>query len=691
MQSTSSGDESDDATSTTSTVIKRRRTGTLISIMNMLFDTNIEIMPFEELSQSIEDMKHAMLECSESGLCEWPRRIMLMNSSANISLSDLDEVSNRYMLIFFYAEKVYKTMTASHDVTDEATTHELARLMCNLNGCRTLVVDALKSLQPLVQMIRFKQRGDAADADVASNEGILHTLSNNKKQLTSCQSLLKTLLETCLVREYRKCDGYIFEQMTTKEKNTHYWERKFDFKAFIHQECSFENSNELWEQMTASAGNVTAIEEQLRSGKNDLYLPVLERDRNIWSFKNGVYDGMHDKFYRFDCDLVHHEQLDACCGILHIKELPESVVSCKYFPNIDFNYYPEFKGGGFEEGKHMLIPTPSHDRVLNHQKFTDDVQNCIWAMGYGRMQYNIQDVDNKQVICFLVGMAGTGKSIWIDAVKHMYDEDDIGIVANTAQKDFGLDGIENRFMWLCSEVTSKFTLDQAKFQQIVSGEKISIDRKHQQAHSCQWTAPGLMAGNETPGYTDNANSVARRIMAVRFETMLEREAMDTTLSSKLKDEIAAAILKGNRAFHAMNRTHKNKNFWDFAPPYFSYTQGIMKCATNPLISFLTSGKLKYGKDMYIKEADFKAVFKTHCQENGFEVAKWNPDFFQGPFSSKGLTMGKNNNNKYEKLPWPVMWHNEHGQLVPGKIHNTKYVHGCAVLEEKDKDDGCQSS
>ena len=37
---------------------------------------------------------------------------------------------------------------------------------------------------------------------------------------------------------------------------------------------------------------------------------------------------------------------------------------------------------------------------------------------------------------------------------------------------------------------------------MVSGEDVSIAVKHEKAKSIQWTTPGVMAGNEMPGWRD---------------------------------------------------------------------------------------------------------------------------------------------------------------------------------------------
>ena len=669
--------------SESSSTIKRRKVAPG-GVMRRLWSMNgrFSSMSLDELAQTCAQMVGWMLDCGSTGVSEWPARIFLVEDVPRVSMGHLDEIKINYCSLFHAMEREHSTRCVPNLPDD--TLLQLSQMLGNLNRARKIVFDSYKCLMPFCDLL--KQKGGVNAEDV-SNEGILHMLEDTAaERLTDCQTLLRSLLELCLLRGYRKRNGDIFEQMQTREgQNTHYWNKKFDFKTFIHEECALEHCPLQWRLMSANSGTVSALEEQLTHGHNDHYLPILERNRNVWTFDTGVYDGRHDIFYSYACEF------DSGGGIKPIHMLSDDVVSCNHFKDVDFDYFEDMKGD-FSSGGWMQIPTPSYDRILDYQKFSVDVQRCIWSMGCGRMQYDMHDVDNKQVICFLVGLAGTGKSIWIDAVRHMYEEDDVGIIGNTGQAVFCLDGMESKFMWIASEVTSKLSLCQAKFQQMVSGESVLIDRKNMKSITHLWGSPGMMAGNETPGYTDNANSFARRTMAVRFEQMLDKECVDTGLSSKLKSEIGYAILKGNRAFRSMNIEHAKRSFWDFAPSYFCDTQATMKATANALVSFLDSGKLQFGCEHYVKESEFKRVFYEYCKDNGHDAPRWTQDFFQGPFGSKKLIVGdtrEKHRGAYEKLPWPVTVRRYEGgewTTEPGKKTHCRFIHGCQVNMELCDDD-----
>ncbi len=644
--------------------------------MQDVFDMSdsLHTLTVQDMVCLTNEMVDWMDSVGAENFCEWPCKLMLVEIERlqNISVRDIEETKNQYCTIFHTLEQARKQMV-SEDTNDERA---MSKILFNLNRCRTLVGAAFLAIQPLCHMMHVTV---AQDTDNTSNAPILQMCSSSdKEKLTDCQKLIRHLLQVCFLRPYKKYDGHVYEQFG---KDSHYWKKKFSIKDFIHTECSYENSEEHWKLMSSNAGNVTFLEEQLNIGCNDNHFPVLERNRNVWAFRNGVYDGKNDKFYSFETDTINIIDGE---DILPISQLSQRVVAAKLFENVDCTYYPELKGD-FSSGDWMKIPTPAHDQILNYQGFEEEVQRCIWSMGCGRMQYNIHEVQNHQIICFLVGMAGTGKSIWIDAINHMYEPEDIGVISNTGQAIFCLDGLEKKYIWHMSEVTSKLNLCQAKFQQLVSGESISIDRKNKQSVVKLWSAPGIMAGNETPSYSDNSGSIARRTMAVRFEKTLDKEHLDTSLKEKLFQGVAQMIIKGNRAFRAMNSQYGDAGFATFAPEYFSYTQAIMKASTNALVSFLGSSRVRYDKkEEYVREREFKEAFYSFCKENGHDPPKWTPDYYQGPLAGKKITVGKNNTGKEERLPWPKLVERtsmDGVAMVKGNRSHSKFFHGCRLQKE----------
>ena len=672
----SSTSDEDDSVCTSSTMQRRSKRSR---------ETGICIDALSELTDQLKSMDTDEMLCSSNEIVDWlsttdedvntyPQRILFIENIRGTHITDILHNFEVWMALLNTMDLERQNRHESENI------QKFARIKGNVDRCRQRVFKARECLQAHLSL--YQQ--DTEDPDNSSESLGMHDDREGKDKDVQC--LLKYLWVTCYQRQYRRLGDFLYQR---RKGSTHVWEPVSDFATFIQKTLSPENDYPKWQMLTNAGPNRGQIEEQLRNGHVPTHLPELKRDRNVWAFSNGVYCAKDDMFYTEDEEWVDHED------IFPLKSLPSSIVPCKSFDK-PFPVEHMNKKGDFYNGEWMDIPTPASDRIFNYQELENDVQRCIWSMGCGRMQYDMHDVPDQQKILFFVGMAGTGKSIWIDAVMHMYEDEDVGLVANKGSEGFALEGLESKYVWHISEVTAKFNMDQAQFQQIISGEGVKINRKNKHQIDHKWSAPGLMAGNETPNYSDNGGSIARRLMAVRFEKTLEKDAIDTTLKSQLRSEIGSMILKGNRAFRAMNSdfAESGQTFDKFAPVYFAESEAIMKSNTNALTHFLQSGELVFGDEHYMCAKKFQSQFQLHCEQNNLQKSKWTEEFYGAPFAQFNIKVPKNKDRGNEKLPCPRIvweWNPNEGKRcpVPGQKVHKKFFHGCDLacdVRGEDADD-----
>jgi phage/plasmid-associated DNA primase len=143
---------------------------------------------------------------------------------------------------------------------------------------------------------------------------------------------------------------------------------------------------------------------------------------------------------------------------------------------------------------------------------------------------------------------------------------------------------------------------------------MQVAQKHQQSETSSWKVPGIMAGNEVPGWKDAAGSITCRILLFHFSKAVA--AMDTSLGQKLRDEIPMLLVKCNNAY--LDRLCKvgARTIWDAVPYYFKDTQRHMHACVDSLWEFLNSGKLAFGADMYMPWIEFVSVYKEYCKTHG---------------------------------------------------------------------------
>jgi len=158
------------------------------------------------------------------------------------------------------------------------------------------------------------------------------------------------------------------------------------------------------------------------------------------------------------------------------------------------------------------------------------------------------NMDNWQVVTMLKGAAGSGKSTLIKIMKMLYDLGDVGILGNNAQETFSLEAIANKWMTLIPEMRGDFSTDQAAMQSIIACEDVTINRKHKTALIVEWDTPMMIAGNMTANWHDTGGSLARRYLFLPFPMSIPPEQVDPNLFRKLKEMLPAIIVKINLAY-----------------------------------------------------------------------------------------------------------------------------------------------
>jgi hypothetical protein len=445
--------------------------------------------------------------------------------------------------------------------------------------------------------------------------------SKEKDSKTPWQELLLYLLHEANLLRYKRYKGYCHKEIKTADgKSTRAWEPVLEISDFVYTKTQKECKYDMWKNLTSKGSCVKDTVSYL-STCLDIQFPDIKKNRHVWSFSNGIFIGKYwdkqlnmytTKFY--DYDKPEFDKLDP------------TIVSCKYFDQFFTNLE--------DDPDWYNIPTPFMQSIMSYQKFTDDV--CRWMYVFiGRLCFDVNEMDAWQVIPFLKGIAGSGKSTLITKVcRKFYDLDDVRTLSNNIEKKFGLETIRDGFMFISPEIKGDIQLEQAEFQSLVSGEDMSIARKNKTAVSVEWKVPGILAGNEMPGWKDNSGSILRRILTWNFgKQVLEA---DPNLEHKLEAELPFILQKCVRGYIEYAQKYNKQDIWNVVPQYFKTVRNQVAMVTNVLQNFLSSEKVRFEPGLFCPQKLFVHIFNQHCQENNLGRHKFNPDFYAGPFSSKEL-------------------------------------------------------
>ena len=368
--------------------------------------------------------------------------------------------------------------------------------------------------------------------------------------------------------------------------------------------------HDLWLLATTKQSTSRYIVGRLSATDTALF-PVIKADRHVFAFKNAVYDAQHDKIYRYGED-----------------ELEQSVVACHY---IDQDICD---GNG--EG-----PTPTFDSLFELQEFSDGVRRMLMFF-IGRMLYDIGEHDAFQVIPYLWGVAGTGKGTIISIIEGFYDRNDVGLLVGPMEQTFGLATvIKGKHIFMCPEVTAKFSMDQSDFNVICEGGYVKLAVKNKTATDEPCRAPALMAGNIGLPFANTHNNTGRRVPTFKFHKAPTVVISD--MRQRLALERPSILIKCNRVYRGLMAEYgRSIGVWTLmekiAGDYFIKQVAEMLSSGDVVGGFLGSGAFEFGEGFYVTEKEFKAGLYIYCTDNGVKKPTWKAELYSGAFINKKLTM-----------------------------------------------------
>jgi energy-coupling factor transporter ATP-binding protein EcfA2 len=342
-------------------------------------------------------------------------------------------------------------------------------------------------------------------------------------------------------------------------------------------------------------------------------------DRNLLAFDNGV-------MLLRECEFVEYPGDARTIGKCARHHIPA-----------------KFDGGS--------VDTPLFDSLVKYQ-MSNEVYAMLQVM-IGRLFFRAGELDNWQVMLFLYGDSGTGKSTLVNIIKAMFSPTAIAAISNNMEKVFGLEGKHDKeiLMGFDTPKNMQNVLDQQMWQSMVSAEDIQIPRKNQRAISVPWKVPMVWASNLIPDYKDASGAVSRRIMLFMYRKFLNAAMKDTTLQDRIiANELPALVWKCVKAYLEAVSEHGQSDIWTFCPKELLDNQEEIRTSTDFMFRFLTASPeenqsrthryyVVFEEGSYTDVARVKDSFKNYMKFKHSEVKfEWPED--QSAFKKLGYSISK---------------------------------------------------
>ena len=454
---------------------------------------------------------------------------------------------------------------------------------------------------------------------------------------TPYQCLLLYLLEMFSEEGFTKSGGNLYKPLIYKKYNTHAWEKQCTIKDYIYQKTDHKINFNQWKNATANGtGNINNAEKYFNEFIGP-ELPTLNKDRHLFAFKNGNYITRYNTANPGEIPV--YIDVFVPYGKSH-PYLNNLSVAAKYH-DVKFDNYDNYSE---DEWFSIMDHCPTFKSLLDYQEFTEEVQRWFCTF-MGRMCFNLGDMDNWQVLLYLLGQAGAGKStIVMKIIQKFYEEEDVGIIANNIDAKYGIKPHVNKFMVLAPEIAENFKMEQTDWQLLVEGGRNTYSEKYKSDETINWEVPMMMGGNKIMRYKNNSESVSRRTAVVNFWKKVVNT--DTEIDKKLTKEIPSIMKMCIRGYYNTLKIHGKKGIWNILPQYFKENKEEMEQTTNSLQNFLKSGKVLFDKNLYVPLKVFSQIFNDHCRENNLPREQFTKDYYMGIFTNNNIKLIQQGSREY---------------------------------------------
>jgi len=282
------------------------------------------------------------------------------------------------------------------------------------------------------------------------------------------------------------------------------------------------------------------------------------------------------------------------------------------------------------------IETPMFEKILKTQKIPEDARRWVYVM-FGRMFFPLGMYDNWQMILFVKGIAGSGKSTMAKFLFDIFGEF-AGNLSCQMEQQFGLEAIQDCLMWICTEVQESFRLSQPEFNSMVAGtDPITIARKTKIAViKPSWKAPGMMFGNANAVIWKEASSALRRLMML--EMPFRPHDVDPHLVELIKAEYPALIRKCVSAYLAAAEKYGKTELEKVWAPYFNNTKRNLDIALNPIVAFVKSPMVRLAPGHWMLQQDFKTRFVKYMHEQQQRTFRFDPLMAKSVYMDHAITV-----------------------------------------------------
>lgn len=430
-----------------------------------------------------------------------------------------------------------------------------------------------------------------------------------KTPVRDAQKLLQWLVNEAAKMSLRRTEeGFYRPKILENGFFCFYYEYYLDFEKFIWKTVGQRATNaDMFDALTSGQKVTSELVSYLQK-MEDPRIPWIEQDRRLFAARNGMIDGKYGVVYTFtDIPVGLNRE-----KILPISALDKSRTACNYFDHdIDLEGFSR----AMDAGDPLMIRTPNMDSILDSQGYTRE--DKLWQYGMiGRMVFPLNEGrDEWQVFTYIYGLAGTGKSTFIDIQTAMYRAASVQRIMAESSSDFKDENIlkDNVYIIFHPDVDNNCKYPESSLRILIDGDWQQVNRKGKPSVSVRVNCHIIMGSNVMPPFKDDAGNLVRRVFIFEFANPVT--GADGQLKKKCLQNYANILLKNISCYHLLaDKYGNNSNLhsMNILPPMLQRTRKKHLHHVSPISRFLEDKDfLEFDPSFSLEYQEFQSALSDY--------------------------------------------------------------------------------
>ncbi len=214
----------------------------------------------------------------------------------------------------------------------------------------------------------------------------------------------------------------------------------------------------------------------------------------------------------------------------------------------------------------------------------------------------------------LIGKGANGKGTFLGVLRFLLGPENVSDIPlqNLADR-FSTVQLHGKLANIFTDISATAMKETGYFKAIVSGDRLTGERKHQDAFSFQPFARLIYSCNEIPRSYDRTYAFYRRWVLVPFNKTFAKNEIDRSLKSKLLEERDGILIWAVEGLHRLFRQQ------DFSMSESSNDLMNTYKVTNDNILQYVSDRCILGDNYHVDKVVFYDNYKDYCNENNLRA------------------------------------------------------------------------